>query len=103
MKSWRPDWGSSLAVSLPTTWMTVKRTGLVVGYVQSGKTLSFTTVAALACDNRFPVVIVLSGTKKNLYSQTVKRLRRDLDLEHPAGRWVIFGGADSKPGSRSAA
>ncbi len=67
-----------------------QETGLVVGYVQSGKTLSFTTVAALACDNRFPLIIVLSGTKKNLYSQTVKRLRRDLDLEHPAGRWVIF-------------
>ena len=67
-----------------------QETGLVVGYVQSGKTLSFTTVAALARDNRFPLIIVLSGTKKSLYSQTVKRLRRDLDLEHPAGRWVIF-------------
>ena len=67
-----------------------QETGLVVGYVQSGKTLSFTTVASLACDNRFPLIIVLSGTKKNLYSQTVKRLRRDLDLEHPAGRWVVF-------------
>ena len=67
-----------------------QETGLVVGYVQSGKTLSFTTVAALACDNRFPLVIVLSGTKKNLYSQTVKRLRSDLDLEHPTGRWVMF-------------
>lgn len=66
-----------------------QETGLVVGYVQSGKTLSFTTVAALACDNRFPLIIVLSGTKKNLYSQTVKRLRSDLDLEHPAGRWVL--------------
>ena len=67
-----------------------QETGLVVGYVQSGKTLSFTTVAALACDNCFPLIVVLSGTKKNLYSQTVKRLRRDLDLEHPDGRWVIF-------------
>ena len=67
-----------------------QETGLVVGYVQSGKTLSFTTIAALACDNRFPLVIVLSGTKKNLYSQTVKRLRYDLDLEQPDGRWVIF-------------
>jgi len=65
-------------------------TGIVVGYVQSGKTLSFTTVAALACDNDFPLIIVLSGTKKNLYTQTVKRLRRDLDLERPAGRWSIF-------------
>lgn len=74
-----------------------QETGLVVGYVQSGKTLSFTTVAALACDNRFPIIIVLSGTKKNLYSQTVKRLRRDLDLEHPAGRWVLFEGQTRNP------
>ena len=29
-------------------------TGLVIGHVQSGKTLSFTTVSALARDNRFP-------------------------------------------------
>ena len=74
-----------------------QETGLVVGYVQSGKTLSFTTVAALACDNRFPLVIVLSGTKRNLYSQTVKRLRRDLDLEHPAGRWVIIEAQTQNP------
>ena len=74
-----------------------QETGLVVGYVQSGKTLSFTTVAALACDNRFPLIIVLSGTKRNLYSQTVKRLRRDLDLEHPAGPWVIFEAQTQNP------
>ena len=74
-----------------------QETGLVVGYVQSGKTLSFTTVAALACDNRFPLIVVLSGTKRNLYSQTVKRLRRDLDLEHPAGRWVLFEAQTSNP------
>ncbi len=75
-----------------------QETGLVVGYVQSGKTLSFTTVAALACDNRFPLVIVLSGTKTNLYNQTVKRLRRDLDLdESPAGRWRIFEAQTRNP------
>ena len=74
-----------------------QETGLVVGYVQSGKTLSFTTVAALACDNRFPLVIVLSGTKKNLNAQTVKRLRRDLDLERPAGRWVLFEAQTRNP------
>ena len=74
-----------------------QETGLVVGYVQSGKTLSFTTVAALACDNGFPIVIVLSGTKKNLYSQTVKRLRSDLDLEHPAGRWIIIEAHTQNP------
>ena len=74
-----------------------QETGLVVGYVQSGKTLSFTTVAALACDNGFPLIIVLSGTKRNLYSQTVKRLRRDLDLEHPAGRWVLIEAQTRNP------
>ena len=74
-----------------------QETGLVVGYVQSGKTLSFTTVAALASDNGFPLIVVLSGTKRNLYSQTVKRLRRDLDLERPAGRWVIFEAQPRNP------
>lgn len=74
-----------------------QETGLVVGYVQSGKTLSFTTVAALASDNSFPIVVVLSGTKRNLYSQTVKRLRSDLDLEQPAGRWVIFEAQTRNP------
>ncbi len=74
-----------------------QETGLVVGYVQSGKTLSFTTVAALACDNSFPLIIVLCGTKTNLYSQTVKRLQHDLDLERPTGRWVIFEAQTSNP------
>src|SRR5690348_12103126 len=41
-------------------------TGLVVGYVQSGKTLSFTTVMALARDNGFQLVIVVAGTSKLL-------------------------------------
>ena len=74
-----------------------KRTGLVVGYVQSGKTLSFTALAALACDNGFPLIIILSGTKRNLYSQTVKRLRTDLDLSGPASRWVLFEAETSNP------
>ena len=74
-----------------------QETGLVVGYVQSGKTLSFTTVAALACDNGFPLIVVLSGTKTNLYNQTVKRLRRDLNLERPAGRWAIFEAQTRNP------
>src|SRR5688500_18205971 len=32
-------------------------TGLVIGYVQSGKTLSFTSLTALARDNNFKIVI----------------------------------------------
>jgi len=53
-------------------------TGLVVGYVQSGKTMSFTTVAALARDNGFQIVIVVTGTKTHLLAQSRNRLRDDL-------------------------
>ena len=60
------------AVNLPET------THLAVGYVQSGKTMSFTGVTALAKDNGYRVIIYLAGTKNNLLDQTQKRLRMDL-------------------------
>src|SRR5690348_1673594 len=37
--------------------VTYNETGIVIGYVQSGKTLSFTTLAALARDNNYQIVI----------------------------------------------
>ena len=55
--------------------------GLAIGYVQSGKTLSFTTVAALARDNGYAVVILIGGTSKYLLEQTEGRLTRDLALD----------------------
>lgn len=56
-------------------------TNIAVGYVQSGKTLSFTTLTALAADNGYRVIIYLTGTKTNLQEQTSSRLRKDLDVE----------------------
>ena len=53
-------------------------THLVVGYVQSGKTMSFTGLTALALDNNYRVIVYLAGTKNNLLDQTVQRLRKDL-------------------------
>ncbi len=53
-------------------------THLVVGYVQSGKTMSFTGLTALALDNGYRVMIYLAGTKNNLLDQTSKRLKKDL-------------------------
>lgn len=58
---------------------------LVVGEVQSGKTLSFTSLIALAHDNGFPLVIVLAGTKNQLLSQTRDRLIRDLKADGDGG------------------
>lgn len=64
----------------PTVGPPTTRTGLVIGYVQSGKTMSFTTVAAMAVDNGYPVVIVITGTSTPLYNQSAERLEQDLRL-----------------------
>lgn len=56
-------------------------TGLVLGYVQSGKTLSFTAVTALARDNSYPIIIVIAGTKIPLTHQSKNRLRKDLNFD----------------------
>ncbi len=53
-------------------------THLVVGYVQSGKTMSFTGVLAMAHDNGYRVAIILTGVTNNLLDQTSKRLVLDL-------------------------
>lgn len=71
---------------------TGSETGLVVGYVQSGKTLSFTTVMALARDNGFQLVIVVAGTSKLLLKQSTDRLRKDLQIEEIEGslQWKLY-------------
>lgn len=66
-------------------------TGLAVGYVQSGKTMSYTTVAALARDNGYRMVVVITGISKPLFRQSSDRLKRDLRLaERPDRKWQYF-------------
>lgn len=66
-------------------------TGLVVGYVQSGKTMSYTTVAALARDNGYRIIIVITGTSVPLLGQGSGRLRDDLRLTSRTDyRWRHF-------------
>ncbi|MCX5382225.1 Z1 domain-containing protein [Streptomyces sp. NBC_00083] len=52
--------------------------GLVVGYVQSGKTANFTGVIAKAVDAGYRLVIVLGGTLNLLRAQTQRRLDMEL-------------------------
>lgn len=52
--------------------------GLVIGYVQSGKTANYTSVIAKAADSGYRLIIVLSGTFENLRRQTQIRLEQDL-------------------------
>lgn len=66
-------------------------TGIVIGYVQSGKTLSFTTLTALARDNNFQIVIVIAGISVNLLNQSTNRLTHDLRLESRYDRkWTLM-------------
>lgn len=52
--------------------------GLVVGYVQSGKTANFTAVIAKAADVGYRLFIVLAGIHNSLRRQTHKRLYQEL-------------------------
>lgn len=63
--------------------------GLVVGYVQSGKTANFTAVAAKAIDAGYRMIIVLAGMQDNLRYQTQRRL--DMEL---FGREAVLDGRD---------
>ncbi len=51
-----------------------KNTGLGFGKVQSGKTTYFHTVTALAFDNDYDVVIILSGVNNDLLNQNEERI-----------------------------
>jgi hypothetical protein len=69
-----------LARCVPPAEEEGRHTELVIGYVQSGKTLSFTTVIALARDNGLRLVVVLSGSTKELANQSRDRLLKDLAI-----------------------
>lgn len=76
--------------------------GLVIGYVQSGKTQSFSALIAKAADAGYKIVIVLSGLHNTLRKQTQRRLERDLGRENVQGvgepeagrRWQWMTGAE---------
>ncbi|GIF96587.1 Z1 domain-containing protein [Catellatospora citrea] len=63
--------------------------GLVVGYVQSGKTTNFTAVIAKLADVQYRLVIVLSGIHNGLRRQTQVRLDQYLKDLNP-DRWVTL-------------
>lgn len=77
---------------VPPTEPNGNGTGLVVGYVQSGKTLSFTTLTALARDNGYGLVVLIAGTIDNLKSQSQERLKQDLGVspDNPGQPWVLI-------------
>jgi hypothetical protein len=66
--------------------------GLVVGYVQSGKTTNFTAVISKAIDAGYRLIIVLSGTTNLLRNQTQRRL----DMELVGVENILCGASDEE-------
>jgi len=68
--------------------------GLVLGYVQSGKTSNFTGVIAKACDAGYKFIIVLTGIHDVLRKQTQVRLDKELtgvrETAEPESEYVTF-------------
>lgn len=56
--------------------------GLVVGFVQSGKTANMTAVIAKAVDAGYNLIIVLGGVTNKLRAQTQRRLEKDVVARH---------------------
>jgi len=72
------DESASILANVKAHSTTTTPTGLVVGYVQSGKTLSLTTVSSIARDNGYGIIIVLCGVTNKLFEQNANRLEKDL-------------------------
>lgn len=64
--------------------------GLVLGFVQSGKTANYTALIAKAVDAGYRLVVVLSGIDNGLRRQTNIRLKREL-IGYPDGRAGVVG------------
>lgn len=87
---------------LPPASTSGQETGLAVGYVQSGKTMSFTTVTALARDNGYALVILIAGTSVPLLEQSTRRIEGDLRFVSRDDRsWLhVKSNSVSKPSTR---
>jgi hypothetical protein len=79
----------------PTWPKAYQSKGLVVGYVQSGKTAHFSGVVAKAIDAGYRLIIVLTGTVEILRRQTQRRL--DMEL---VGVENILGGINEEDTER---
>ena len=84
--------------------------GLVVGYVQSGKTAHFSGVIAKAIDAGYRLIIVLAGTLNVLRKQTQRRIDKELvgkellvglgyESDAEWDQFVAHGGIPSQKGS----
>lgn len=63
--------------------------GLVVGYVQSGKTANMTAVIAKAVDAGYNLIVLLAGVTNKLRAQTQRRIETDI-VERHGHLWQLY-------------
>jgi hypothetical protein len=68
-------------VTNPLNW-DKDRQGLVMGMVQSGKTMSMLNVMALGMSSGYNLFILLAGTTESLRQQSQDRINQAFELEH---------------------
>ena len=57
-----------------------KKTGIVIGKVQSGKTSNFIALLALAFDNGYNLAVVIGGNTTELLTQNVDRIKKSFNV-----------------------
>lgn len=66
------------AIANPNQKVAIERKGMVIGYVQSGKTAHYIGVINKAIDAGYKIIIVLAGMHNNLRSQTQSRIDEEV-------------------------
>ena len=59
----------------------MRKVGLAIGKVQSGKTSNYISLTALAFDNDINIVVIFGGASKILLRQTNERVNDNFDIE----------------------
>lgn len=65
----------------PTATDDFKKTGIIIGKVQSGKTSNFIALLALAFDNGYNLAVVIGGNTTELLTQNVNRIKKSFDVD----------------------
>jgi hypothetical protein len=84
------DSASIILKNCPALNNSFNKTGLVLGFVQSGKTASFTAVSSLARDSGFAIVILVTGNSIILRDQSTDRLAEDLVVDSADSPWAYI-------------
>lgn len=69
------------------------RTGVALGFVQSGKTTSFTALSALAADNDFDVIVAMLGRTNLLVNLNARDMHASLGIDERSwdAQWLHMG------------